>query len=392
MRQRTLQLAILAFHHFWVDFYMNFVPPLLYLLGKERGLTLSQQGMLMLVLSMFSATLQPLLGLWADSRGRGWHLALTGAIIASAMTAVVWVPGFAGMMLAVALAGMANALFHPLGSVVTTHVAAYNKGSVLSAYITAGSLGYALTPVVAVPVALHYGLTSTAWLALPGVLVSLLLAFTGVARVEINPGGTDSGAALLKQEWRHLPWRPLLLLNLVVSLRSWIQMAFNSFAVQLMVEKGYRGEVAGLALTWFLVAGTFGTLMAGRWADRWGARRVFSVSLGLAVILLGLTVLSRGWLLWLNLGLLGAALSASFPLTIVMAQELLPSYAGMASGMMQGLGFGLGSIGLYFTGHQAEQYGLEMALAWLLAPALLALLLVFSFNRQQAQVEQKSFS
>ena len=93
MQQRTLQLVVLAFHHFWVDFYMNFVPPLLYLLGRERGLTLSQQSLLMLVLSMFSATLQPLLGLWADSRGRGWQLAVTGTIIAVAMTAVAWVPG-----------------------------------------------------------------------------------------------------------------------------------------------------------------------------------------------------------------------------------------------------------------------------------------------------------
>ncbi|GAW29075.1 MFS transporter [Carboxydocella sp. ULO1] len=389
MQQRTFQLAVLALNHFWIDFYMNFVPPLLYLLGKERGLTLGQQSTLMLVLSMFSATLQPLLGLWADSRGKGWHLAVTGAIISLAMTAVAWVPGLPFMLLAVSLAGMANALYHPLGSVVTTQVAAYNKGSVLSAYITAGSLGYAFTPVIAVPIALHYGLVSTAWLAIPGVITSLLLAISSVASVRINPQSTTSAASLLRQQWRQLPLMPLILLNLIVSLRSWIQMAFNSFAVQLMVEKGYRGEIAGLALTWFLFAGTIGTLMAGRWADRWGARRVFWFSMSAAVVFLGLTLVSNGWLLWLNLGLLGAALSASFPLTIVMAQELLPDFAGMASGMMQGLGFGLGSLGLFLTGHQAESSGLIPALTWLLAPALLALLLLFQFNRYSLQTKAR---
>lgn len=398
--KRSRQILSLSISHFFVDFYMNMVPSLLFILGQQRGLSLAQQSSLMLVMSMTSSTLQPLLGLWSDHRGKGWHLMVTGTLIALGMTAVAWIPTLPLMMVAVAMAGAANALYHPLGSVVTTHVAQYNKASVLSTYITAGSLGYALTPVIVVPLALNWGLDKVGFLAAVGVFTSLLLATTGIHGINLRnrdnlPKRADGHlqqapmAAKTRIAWQQLPWFPVILLNLIVSLRSWVHLSFTTLGIQLMVERGFTGEVAGLGMTWFLVAGTIGTMLSGRWADRWGAPRVFAGSLFLSAIAIGLTVISHGNFLWLAIGLLGAALSASFPLTIMMAQELMPKYAGLASGMMQGLGFGIGSLGLVLTGHLAENYNLDFALSWMIGPAVMAFGLSFMYNTQHSKVQER---
>lgn len=388
--KRTHQIAALSLSHFLVDFYMNLVPPLLFVLGQQRGLSLAQQSTLILVLNLTSSALQPLMGLWSDHKGKGWHLILTGMLIGLGMTAVAWMPTLPLMMLVVAIAGVANALYHPLGSVVTTQVAQYNKASVLSTYITAGSLGYALTPVIVVPLALNWGLDKVGWLALPGLITALLLLLTGINQVQVaKPQQQKSDAIGVKPHWRQLPLAQLFRLNVVVGLRSWVQLAFMTFGIQLMVQRGHTGEVASLGMTWFLVAGTVGTMLSGRWADRWGVRRLLTGSLALSALALGLTVISHGIYLWLAIGLLGASLSASFPLTIMMAQELLPAYAGLASGMMQGLGFGIGGICLSFTGHMAESQSITTALSWMVIPALMAFGLCFIYTKPPKLREEK---
>jgi FSR family fosmidomycin resistance protein-like MFS transporter len=74
----------------------------------------------------------------------------------------------------------------------------------------------------------------------------------------------------------------------------------------------------------------------------------------------------------------GAALLASFAVTIVVAQELMPKFLGLASGLILGLGFGTGGLGTAFSGFLADRLGLYQVM-WILAlaPVLGALLAVF---------------
>jgi len=54
--------------------------------------------------------------------------------------------------------------------------------------------------------------------------------------------------------------------------------------------------------------------------------------------------------------------------TIVLAQELLPRYLGLASGLILGLGFGTGGLGVAVSGWIADTVGLYKAV-WILAVA-----------------------
>jgi FSR family fosmidomycin resistance protein-like MFS transporter len=60
--------------------------------------------------------------------------------------------------------------------------------------------------------------------------------------------------------------------------------------------------------------------------------------------------------------LLGFAAASTGPLMLVMAQQLMRGRAGLASGLILGLGFVTGAIGVPVTGAVADVYGIPMAL------------------------------
>ena len=58
----------------------------------------------------------------------------------------------------------------------------------------------------------------------------------------------------------------------------------------------------------------------------------------------------------------GAAVIASFSITVVMGQEYLPNRIGVASGVTLGLAIGLGGLGAPLLGLLADAHGLEATL------------------------------
>jgi FSR family fosmidomycin resistance protein-like MFS transporter len=77
--------------------------------------------------------------------------------------------------------------------------------------------------------------------------------------------------------------------------------------------------------------------------------------------------------------LAGSATIATFAVTIVMGQEMLPARLGVASGVTIGLSIGLGGVGAPLLGVFADANGLrsmfELLLAFPLAALLVTLLL-----------------
>jgi FSR family fosmidomycin resistance protein-like MFS transporter len=88
-----------------------------------------------------------------------------------------------------------------------------------------------------------------------------------------------------------------------------------------------------------------------------------------------LSLNARGPLAWTGIAVLGVALHALMPVSIVIAQEIAPQHAGLAAGMMMGLAFGLGGLCTPLTGFLADTYGLSTALTSFYPIVGLALLL-----------------
>ena len=104
----------------------------------------------------------------------------------------------------------------------------------------------------------------------------------------------------------------------------------------------------------------------GQWASPVSGRRR-QMLLSFAVLPpLGMLFLAvPGWVGYGALVVLGAAVLSSFAVTVVIAQELMPARLGTASGLVLGLGFGVGGMAVAVLGAVADAVGLVPTLTFL---------------------------
>jgi FSR family fosmidomycin resistance protein-like MFS transporter len=126
--------------------------------------------------------------------------------------------------------------------------------------------------------------------------------------------------------------------------------------------------IGGQMLFLLLFFGAIGGLIGGYLSDLFGRKVIIVGSLVISSPLFYIFLHSTGLLSYLVLALAGAALLASFSVTIVAAQEVISKNAAMASGLMLGFGVGIGGLGVGLVGLVAEHIGLAYAinsLIWL---------------------------
>lgn len=374
-RHNWYAVTLLSFGHFFSDFYANFLPALLPIIMPKLGLSLTASGLLVMILSFTSNVLQPFFGYLMDKKNLNWLLLVTvpGSAIFICYTGLVETQFM--LFLLVGLSGLAVSIFHPLGSSLLSKVSSSKKlGLSVSLFVAGGNLGFAFAPIILVYFTEIYGLSSLPILIIP----SLILAFTyyqsGLYKPQLrllqSPENTPPLPKLSEQV-------DLIKLNIAMGLRAWTHVSITTFLPVLLVARGHSTTFAGIMLTVFLIGAATGGLFGGYISDKIGFKKVIIASLALGVIPTYLFLSSHDitWLTWVTLFLCGAGLQGAAPSSLVWAQKLLPNNAGMASGMMLGLSFGLGGIGAAITGALADYLSLQTALLWTTLPLALAAIL-----------------
>src|SRR2546421_11019612 len=102
--------------------------------------------------------------------------------------------------------------------------------------------------------------------------------------------------------------------------------------------------------TTLVLSGALGTVGCGTLADRFGRRAVIIASVILSIPAVALYVLFPGPLGFVWAALVGFLAASTAPLTLMIAQELMAGRAGLASGLILGLAFVRGAVGLPLTG------------------------------------------
>jgi FSR family fosmidomycin resistance protein-like MFS transporter len=255
-------------------------------------------------------------------------------------------------------------------------VSGNQRGLGAAIFSTGGNLGFALGPMLGSFLVLGFGLHATLALIPVGILLFLLIIFYpgDFLRREppekIRPSQKrDEGAVII-------PWGGLVALCLIVTLRSWVYMSTITYLPLLFQSRGIQLASGSLILTLFLACGAIAGLYGGHLSDKSGRKIVIIGSSLIFPVFAVAMLLAEGPWLWILAGASGAALLASFSVTIVLAQELLPNNLGLASGLVLGLGFGTGGLGTALSGFLADHIGLYQTF-WILALApLLSIVLV----------------
>jgi FSR family fosmidomycin resistance protein-like MFS transporter len=368
---RNRALFVLMLGHFSNDMLGGAYPMLFPLMKLQFGLSNAQLGLVTLAFTAMSSLTQPLFGYFSDTHGRRWYVPAT--LIWGACCAALY--GFAGsfaIFIGLAgLAGLGSGAFHPLGASNAAAVSAdEHRNAAMSWYTVAGSLGYGLGPIVATLLLTTFGAHGTIWLLVPG-LTAATLIWTQMRVVE---RAREARAKITKVMHAAPAWGSLSRVILVTMLRSWVFLAMLQLSPIWYSELGFSSEFYGPLASTMIFAGAVGTLFGGNFADRIGQRRVIVGALALTIPALLLYVAFPGPQGLLLAALFGLFCDASLSVTLVMAQRLVPGRIGIASGVILGLGFVTGGVGVPITGRIADVFGMQTALASLAILLILAAL------------------
>ncbi|MGQ9677048.1 MAG: MFS transporter [Chloroflexota bacterium] len=377
------QLLSLSIGHGTVDAYANLLPMMYPMLTVALGLNYSQVGLAVALYTLSASLSQPLFGYVADRFG-GRHMAAAGIVWMATMVSLV---GFTwdywSLVAVLTVAGLGTAAFHPQGAMNAGDVGGH-KASAMSVFMLGGNIGFALGPMLgALVFSTALGLRGALLLWLPGVLMALWL-YKAIGRVDVKRQAIKAqalaGAALPAAR---VPIVGVAALVLVVMLRSWASSALINFIPLLFHERGLSLAWASQVLFLTLVAAAAGGVIGGFIADAWGRKRVTFISLAASGPAIFLFLQSAE--AWMALGALvvGFLLGASTAVTLVMGQEVLPRNVGMASGLIMGLGFATGGVGVSITGTLADNFGLFTALNSIWPLPLLGALLCLALRKPE---------
>jgi len=360
-----IPLFLMFLGHIWVDASQGILPVLLPKLKEVLALNYFEVGVVVTVLNLTSSVIQPIFGYISDKIRAGWFVPVGIFWTACMMGLLGWAPNYLTVILLVGFAGLGTAAFHPRAMMVVHHVSGSRKGLGTAVFGTGGNIGFALGPMVGSLLVLGFGLHATIGLVGPGALLALMIFFwpgNFLQREAPTKGKTKIGDGNLQP----VLWVSLVLTCLIVMLRSWVYTSFITYLPMFLQERGLPLETGSLMLTVFLFGGAAAGLYGGHLSDRVGRRRVIIVSMLLYPIFMSLMILSSGPMRWVLTAASGAALLASFSVTIVLAQEILPRNLGLASGLILGLSFGTGGLGTAVSGLIADAVGLYKTV-WILA-------------------------
>jgi MFS transporter, FSR family, fosmidomycin resistance protein len=363
LRSGGMTLLLFSLGHFLVDLYSGSMGIFQPLLINRLGITLTQAGVLGGLLAFSSSITQPLYGYLSDRYHSRLFSVLAPAVAGIFIAALGGASNFRWALVFALLGGTGVASFHPQASVWAAAGMMANRARWMSVFITAGTLGIALSPAFFSIFVELFGHQRILWTAAPGVLLSLALLIWVRA-----PQGVARRRQSFDMKALRVVWRPLTILYCGVFFRSAVQVTYAQFlALYLNRERGYPLSTAAWALTLYLTAGAVGGFAGGYMADRYGARRVILLSFALSVPFMLFFFLSTGWWAIGSLALGGLILLFTIPVNVVVAQELAPSQAGTVSALL--MGFAWGAAGLIFiplTGFVAQRTSLHLALFSLL--------------------------
>ncbi|HOV87023.1 MAG TPA: MFS transporter [Syntrophobacteraceae bacterium] len=376
------RILSLSLAHLMNDWYMNYIQTLLPFL-IAGGMAVSKGAFLVSAFTITSSLLQPVAGYLVDQRNQRW-LVYVGTLWMGVLLSLVGVlSSYPLMVFLVTLAGLGTAAFHPQASAMVTAVSGRKKGFFQAVFITFGNIGWALTPLVVVPFTQEYGMESTPYFALPGVLVALLLWGTAP---RLSAGSRRPSPPPLWDTLRRAGWELVKVVS-VVALRSLSYFSLVAFLPLYLQHRDVSLVHGGRLLFLMLFMGAMGGLGGGFLSDRFGRKPVIVGSLVLSTPLFFLFLRTDGPVSWLFLALGGAALLASFSVTVVVAQEIISRNAAMAAGLMLGFGIGIGGLGVGLMGLLVERIGIDKAIGLLISLPLAAGLLGLSLGKRKGVEE-----
>ncbi len=383
------KIGVISLAHLLNDFYSNYLPQMLpFLVVLYDGFNATRAAIIVAAFSITSSFTQPFFGYFMDRQGKRW-LAYIGTLwMATMLSLTGLVHNYLLVVLLAALAGLGTAIFHPQASTMVNVLSMERKAVLLSVFVAFGNFGFALGPLLLVPLFQTYGLKATVVTIIPGIMVSILLFLFSPKDQPSEKTPPTLGVVLrtLKKSAKELT-----AIVGVISVRSLAYTGLLTMLPLYFKYKEFSNIQASHLVTIMLAAGAIGGIIGGFISDYFGRKQLIIGSLVLSTPMFFAFLLTTGVLSTIFLALAGSALLSSFSVTVVAAQEAIPENKALAAGLSMGFANGLGALAVIIIGRIGDVFGLTVAVAILfILPIIAGFLGVFMKNRQPARLQRKA--
>lgn len=368
--------------HLINDTMQSVVPAMFPLLERDLGLTFTQLGIITFVLNIFASILQPVVGFVSDKKPMPYALPIGMMSSFVGILLIVLSEQYWMILVSVLFLGFGSAIFHPEGSRVSFMAAGNKRGFAQSIYQVGGNSGQALAPLISAFILDVYGQHGAAIvLLLTSIGIAILLKISRWYKSQLEAEKLSKNKRTLISSLPPLTKKQvgiaLTLLLIIIFARSFYTTNMTSFYVfYLMDHYGLSLKIGQVFIFMFMAFGVVGTFFGGSLSDRIGRKNVIVLSVVGPLPLCLLLPYMPIWLVPVLLIAIGALIMISFSVTVVYAQELVPSKIGTMAGLTTGFAFGMGAIGAVVIGMLLDSIGIDMTMKIV---SVLPILLVVSF-------------
>lgn len=375
-------MVAIAVCHLINDTMQAVIPAMFPLLERDLGLTFTQLGMISFVLNIFASLLQPAVGFMTDKKPFPYALPLGMVSSFIGLTLLILSGEYWMILVSVLFLGLGSAIFHPEGSRVSFMAAGNKRGLAQSIYQVGGNSGQALAPLLSAFIILPFGMHGVAVILIfTSIGIFLLTKISMWYKRQLDAEKRSKIKKVLISSLPPLTKKQvgvaLIILLLIIFARSFYVTNITSFYVFYLTEQyGMSVERGQLFIFIFMAVGVVGTFLGGPLSDRFGRKNIILLSVISPIpFCLALPFVPLPAVLVLLI-IIGILIMVSFTVTVVYAQELVPSKIGTMAGLTVGVAFGMGAIGSIVIGMLIDKMGIHFTMNTV---SVLTLLLLVAF-------------
>lgn len=375
LSQNKRALFWLSGGHFVNDVFTGVLNPIMPFIAAKIGISMAVATVVLTISHIFSSLMQPIFGFFADSIVKRsfifWGLILSCVFIPlAALANNVYI-----LVLFIIFGSVGSSLFHPQAIGFASRFAkGLDSGKAMAIFLAMGSIGYSLGPIVSSAITQFLGMNKMSVMTVVGVLWAVIM-FKFVPKISIRESVKTDFKTSFK---RILTNRKLNILNIIAMLKTVIMSSCFILLPFLWKNMGYKPFYIGKALFMFIFAGALGSLASSFIEKRIGAANVFYISMISTFPLMLLFVLTYKNYSAISLVIFvitGFVTMMATPVTMLMAQNVMPEYKSVIAGFINGFSWGVVAILMSILGFVAENIGIAKVLLFAsILPAICSVL------------------
>lgn len=361
----------LSLAHLACDTYTGFLNPLMPFIAAKLGFTMALATILVAITQICSNMFQPIFGFFADNINKRffvfWGLILVSIFIPLAPSA----PNIVILTLCMIIGSLGSSFFHPQSTGFVNFFSGTNCSNNMGIFISLGSFGFALGPLLAAFIAQTAGLEKIVFTSVFGLtLAALMFLFVPKLSNSAPPPHKD----FIKSFQNILSNNQMKLLILIAMMKSLVTNSTCILLPFLWKSMNYSPFYIGFALFLFVFAGAIGSFLSPHVEKRVGSKSVIYFSMWATfplMVLFSLIYKTMPVVSMFVFGIIGFTTMLAQPVVIVWAQKTLPEYKSITAGFVNGFCWGVVALCLSGLGYVAQKFGIVNTIIVLtLVPAI----------------------